>query len=72
MADEIAKALTGTGDGSAAGMAAGRAAIRRLAEMIATKTSFTYETTLSSQQSINLNFNAAKCCILCRRWKHYS
>jgi predicted ABC-type ATPase len=53
-ADEIAKALTGTGDGRAAAMAAGRAAIRQLAEMIATKTSFIYETTLSSQQSINL------------------
>jgi predicted ABC-type ATPase len=35
-------------------MAAGRAAIRKLADMIATKTSFIYETTLSSQQSINL------------------
>lgn len=53
-ADEIAKKLTGASDGRAAAMAAGRAAIRQLAEMITTKTSFIYETTLSSQQSINL------------------
>lgn len=53
-ADEIAKELTGTGDGRAAAMAAGRAAIRKLADMIATKTSFIYETTLSSQQVVNL------------------
>ena len=53
-ADEIAKELTGTNDGRAAAMAAGRAAIRKLAEMIETKTSFIYETTLSSQQAINL------------------
>ncbi|NEJ25743.1 hypothetical protein GR247_37545 [Rhizobium leguminosarum] len=53
-ADEIAKELTGSSDGRAAAMAAGRAAIRKLAEMIDTKTSFIYETTLSSQQSINL------------------
>lgn len=42
-------------------MAAGRAAIRKLAEMIETKTSFIYETTLSSQQSVNL-MRAAKVC----------
>jgi predicted ABC-type ATPase len=53
-ADDIAKELTGTSDGRTAAMAAGRAAIRKLAEMIETKTSFIYETTLSSQQSINL------------------
>lgn len=53
-ADEIAKELTGTSDGRAAAMAAGRAAIRKLADMIATKTSFIYETTLSSQQAVNL------------------
>ena len=53
-ADEIAKELTGTNDGRAAAMAAGRAAIRKLAELIETKTSFIYETTLSSQQAINL------------------
>ncbi len=53
-ADEIAKELTGTSDGRAAAMEAGRATIRKLAEMIETKTSFIYETTLSSQQSINL------------------
>jgi len=53
-ADEIAKELTGTNDGRLAAMAAGRAAIRKLAEMIETKTSFIYETTLSSQQAINL------------------
>ncbi len=52
--DEIAKKLTGASDGRAASMAAGRAAIRKLAEMIETKTSFIYETTLSSQQAINL------------------
>lgn len=53
-ADEIAKELTGSSDGRAAAMAAGRATIRKLAEMIETKTSFIYETTLSSQQSVNL------------------
>ncbi len=53
-ADEIAKAITGSGHGRSAAMQAGRAAIRQLAEMIDTKTSFIYETTLSSQQSINL------------------
>jgi predicted ABC-type ATPase len=53
-ADEIAKELTGTSDDRAAAMAAGRAAIRKLADMIATKTSFIYETTLSSQQAVNL------------------
>jgi predicted ABC-type ATPase len=53
-ADEIAKALTGTSDGRAAAMAAGREAIRKLADMIATKTSFIYETTLSSQQAVNV------------------
>ncbi|WFR97505.1 zeta toxin family protein [Rhizobium tumorigenes] len=53
-ADEIAKELTGASDGRAAAMAAGRAAIRKLAEMIETRTSFVYETTLSSQQAINL------------------
>lgn len=53
-ADEIAKELTGTSDGRAAAMAAGRAAIRKLAQMVETKTSFIYETTLSSQQAINL------------------
>ncbi len=52
--DEMARELTGTGDGRAAAMAAGRAAICELADMIATKTSFIYETTLSSQQAVNL------------------
>lgn len=53
-ADEIAKELTGKSDGRAAAMAAGRATIRKLAEVIKTRTSFIYETTLSSQQSITL------------------
>ena len=53
-ADEIAKELTETSDGRTAAMAAGRAAIRKLAELISTKISFIYETTLSSQQAINL------------------
>ena len=57
-ADEIAKELTGTSDGRAAAMAAGKAAIRKLAEMIETETSFIYETTLSSQQAINLMHDA--------------
>ena len=53
-ADEIAKDLTGANVGRAAAMAAGREALRRLAEMVETKTSFISETTLSSQQAINL------------------
>lgn len=53
-ADEIAKELTGASDGRAAAMAAGRAALRKISDMIATRTSFVFETTLSSQQSINL------------------
>lgn len=53
-ADEIAKTLTGSSDGRAAALSAGKATIRKLAEMIETKTSFIYETTLSSQQSVNL------------------
>lgn len=52
--DEIAKEFTGSRDGRAAAMAAGRVAIRKLAEMIESRTSFIYETTLSSQQAINL------------------
>lgn len=53
-ADEIAKALTGSSDGRAAAMAAGRAALRKIAEMIESRQSFVFETTLSSQQSINM------------------
>ncbi|MFJ6324134.1 MULTISPECIES: zeta toxin family protein [unclassified Rhizobium] len=53
-ADEIAKELTGTIDGRAAAMAAGKAAIRKIAEMIETKTSFIFETTLSSYQALNV------------------
>lgn len=50
-ADEIAKELTG--DDRAAAMAAGRAALRKIADMIETRQSFIFETTLSSQHSIN-------------------
>ncbi|MGV1760503.1 zeta toxin family protein [Rhizobium sp. A22-96] len=53
-ADEIAKELTGTSDGRAAAMAAGRAAINKIREMIDARQSFVFETTLSSQQAINL------------------
>ncbi|MDQ0457656.1 zeta toxin family protein [Rhizobium paknamense] len=53
-ADEIAKGLTGSDDGRAAAIAAGRAALMKIAEMIETRQSFVFETTLSSQQSINL------------------
>lgn len=53
-ADDIAKELTGTNDGRAAAMPAGRAAIRKLTVMIATKTSFICEATLSSQRTVNL------------------
>lgn len=53
-ADEIAKELTGASDGRAAAMAAGRAALRKISDMIAARKSFVFETTLSSQQSINL------------------
>ncbi len=49
-ADEIAKEITGTNDGRAAG----RAAINKIREMIDTRQSFVFETTLSSQQAINL------------------
>jgi predicted ABC-type ATPase len=57
-ADEIAKGLTGTSDGGSAAMAAGRAAIRKIAEMIETRQSFIFETTPSSQQSLNLMCDA--------------
>ncbi|MEB2848125.1 hypothetical protein GAO09_08595 [Rhizobiales bacterium RZME27] len=53
-ADELAKEITGTNDGRAAAMAAGRAALTKIREMIETRQSFVFETTLSSQQSINL------------------
>lgn len=48
-ADEIAKQLTGSRDGRAAAMAAGRAALMKIREMIETRQSFVFETTLSSQ-----------------------
>lgn len=57
-ADEIAKELAGTIDDRAAAMAAGRAALRKIAEMIDTRQSFIFETTLSSRQAINLICNA--------------
>lgn len=53
-ADEIANELTGSIDGRAADMAAGRATILKIREMNETRTSFVFETTLSSQQSINV------------------
>ncbi|QEE43314.1 hypothetical protein FVA81_01315 (plasmid) [Rhizobium sp. WL3] len=53
-ADEIAKELTESIDGRAADIAAGRAAILKIREMNETRTSFVFETTLSSQQSINV------------------
>lgn len=59
-ADEIAKQLTGTKDGRIAAMAAGRAALMTLREMIKTRQSFIFETTLSSQQSINLMSEAQR------------
>jgi len=57
-ADEIAKQLTGSRDGRAAAMAAGRAAIMKIREIIETRQSFVFETTLSSQPSINLMSDA--------------
>ena len=45
--DEVSRELTGTGGGRAA-------AIHKLAEMIAPKTSFIYEITLSKQQAVTM------------------
>ncbi|ARQ60505.1 MULTISPECIES: zeta toxin family protein [Rhizobium] len=53
-ADEIAKAMPASGDGRSTDMHAGRAALRKIAEMIETRQSFIFETTLSSQHSIRL------------------
>lgn len=53
-ADDIAKELTGTSGDRATAMAAGRAALLKIREMIETRQSFVFETTLSSHQSINL------------------
>jgi len=53
-ADEIAKAMPAVDDGRSTDMQAGRAALRKIAEMIDTRQSFIFETTLSSQQSIRL------------------
>jgi predicted ABC-type ATPase len=53
-ADEIAKAMPASEDGRSTDMQAGRAALRKIAEMIETRQSFIFETTLSSQQSMRL------------------
>jgi predicted ABC-type ATPase len=53
-ADEIANAMPAIGDGKSTDIQAGRAALRYIAEMIETRQSFIFETTLSSQQSIRL------------------
>lgn len=57
-ADEIAKQLARSMDDSAAAMAAGRAALMKIREMIETRQSFVFETTLSSHQSVNLMTDA--------------
>jgi predicted ABC-type ATPase len=53
-ADEIARALPETGDGKSRERRASEFALRKIAEMIETRQSFVFETTLSSQQSIRL------------------
>jgi predicted ABC-type ATPase len=54
-ADEIAKAMPATvDDGKSTDIQAGRAALRYLDEMIETRQSFVFETTLASNQSIRL------------------
>jgi predicted ABC-type ATPase len=53
-ADEIAKAIPPNHDGRSTDMQAGRAALLKIAEMIETRQSFIFETTLSSLQSIRL------------------
>lgn len=53
-ADEIAKTIPANDDGKSTDIQAGRAALRYIAEMIETRQSFIFETTLSSQQSIRL------------------
>ncbi|PDT27519.1 hypothetical protein CO660_22730 [Rhizobium sp. L9] len=53
-ADEIAKALPEFDDGKSKERRASEAALRKIAEMIETRQSFIFESTLSSQQSIRL------------------
>ncbi|MBB2753172.1 UNVERIFIED_ORG: putative ABC-type ATPase [Rhizobium aethiopicum] len=53
-AGEIAKSLPETGDGKSKERRASEVALRRIAEMIETRQSFIFETTLSSQQSLRL------------------
>ena len=51
-ADEIARALPDTNDGRSKERRASEAALRKIADMIKTRQSFVFETTLSSQQSL--------------------
>ncbi len=53
-ADEIAKTLPESDDGKSSERRASEAALRKIAEMIETRQSFIFESTLSSQQSIRL------------------
>ena len=53
-ADEIAKTLPEADDGKSKERRASEAALRKIAEMIETRQSFIFESTLSSQQSIRL------------------
>ncbi|KPH08021.1 hypothetical protein CO657_07710 [Rhizobium acidisoli] len=53
-ADEIAKSLPESDDGKSKERRASEVALRRIAEMIETRQSFVFETTLSSQQSLRL------------------
>ncbi len=53
-ADEIAKTLPESDDGKSKERRASEAALRKIAEMIETRQSFIFESTLSSQQSIRL------------------
>jgi len=53
-ADEIAKALPDSDDGKSKERRASEAALRKIADMIETRQSFVFETTLSSQQSLKL------------------
>ena len=53
-ADEIARALPDTNDGRSKERRASEAALRKIADMIKTRQSFVFETTLSSQQSLRL------------------
>ena len=53
-ADEIAKTLPESDDGKSKERRASEAALRKIAEMIETRQSFIFETTLSSQQSLRL------------------